>query len=637
MNNYINLPSGAGGDATAVNQVIGNTSLNSINAKTPALGQQLASASSPVVLPADQIAALTLPTATPLAARNAKAIVTTPTPQVLFRPGFSNSYASSVDPLFWTSVNVGTNQNTSQSSGNLVLTAGTTANAETILRSTSSFSGNLILRAQTTLGQRIANNNFFVELVDVIGDNLVASASSATSLTVTIPNNPFTTTNVGQSMYIGALASGLVGVPGRYAIASVSGNNVTFTVSGFTIGTGTVSLFGWNYYQATYTGTTATLMNYDAQRRGWNSGVGSVNINSTGSPGHMLILNNEDGNAFVSDQLTTSTTSIPLLVRGSRVVNLPEENTQLYLQIRVLNGSTAPATTTSWTIGTISVENYVPTGVSITGVKAQGQGSGVPVTMSGGTLGTVGTITAVTGVTTVSTVNTVAAITNANLGFPVVVADITSAAISSSTTTAAFTPSSGPSYQINIPVTVVSGTNPTLDVQIQEARDFGTNWVAIYDFPRITATGSYTSPVLPLTGNRLRYVQTLGGTTPSFTRQINRVQQSISSSPAVRQLIDRTIVLTTLGSSTATLNVENNTTIAQLVVNIGAASSAPILQLQASDDGGTSWYNVGATLTAVASSTVSLTIPDVTAQLFRATVTSAGTGVTAGYVLVKAF
>ena len=53
------LPSGA---ATSANQSIANTSLASIDTKTPALGQALAADCIPVVLPASQITALTPPT-----------------------------------------------------------------------------------------------------------------------------------------------------------------------------------------------------------------------------------------------------------------------------------------------------------------------------------------------------------------------------------------------------------------------------------------------------------------------------------------------------------------------------------------------------------------------------------------------
>lgn len=56
----VNLPTGA---STSAKQDTGNTSLSNIDNKTPALGQALSGASSPVVLPAAQITALTPPAA----------------------------------------------------------------------------------------------------------------------------------------------------------------------------------------------------------------------------------------------------------------------------------------------------------------------------------------------------------------------------------------------------------------------------------------------------------------------------------------------------------------------------------------------------------------------------------------------
>ena len=75
---------------------------------------------------------------------------------------------------------------------------------------------------------------------------------------------------------------------------------------------------------------------------------------------------------------------------------------------------------------------------------------------------------------------------------------------------------------------------------------------------------------------------------------------------------------------------------AQLVVNIGAATTAPVLQMEGSDDLGATWYAIGSPLTAVASSTVQLTVVDINSQLMRARVSTAGSGVTLGYVLLKA-
>ena len=238
-------------------------------------------------------------------------------------------------------------------------------------------------------------------------------------------------------------------------------------------------------------------------------------------------------------------------------------------------------------------------------------------------------------VTTVSTVSTVTAVTSANLGLPTLVADVASAALTTTTTTAAITPSWGVSYQVNIPVTAVTGTSPTLDVSIEESDDNGTNWYKVYDFPRITATGIYRSPAIPLVGNRIRYVQTVGGTTPSFTRAINRNQSNWPALPQ-RQLIDRSISLTTLNSVTPTLLARDCGNASQLIINIGAATTPPALQLEGSDDFGLTWYSIGTPLTSVASSTVQVTVVDVNAAALRARVSTAGVGVTPGYVMIKA-
>ena len=219
---------------------------------------------------------------------------------------------------------------------------------------------------------------------------------------------------------------------------------------------------------------------------------------------------------------------------------------------------------------------------------------------------------------------------------PVSPTDVASAALTTTTTTTAITPTGGTTYEVNIPVTAVTGTSPTLDVGVEESDDGGTNWFRVYDFPRITAVGMYRSPKLPLTGNRIRYVQTVGGTTPSFTRAVNRIQ-AYDSAPVLRQLIDRSVVLTTSNSTTPSLNVQQTRNV-QMVVNVGAiTTTAPALQLEGSDDNGASWYSIGTPLTAVASSTVQVTVNNVQAGLLRARVSTAGVGVTAGYVLIKGF
>lgn len=235
----------------------------------------------------------------------------------------------------------------------------------------------------------------------------------------------------------------------------------------------------------------------------------------------------------------------------------------------------------------------------------------------------------------VAVVTTVGAVTASNTGLPGIIADVASAPLTTTTTVAAITPTYGCSYEVNIPVTAVTGTTPTMDVVIQESDDTGNNWFDVYAFPRITGIGMYRSPKLPLTGNRIRYVQTVGGTSPSFARSVGRLQCS-DAAPVLRQIFERAVSLTTLNSATAAL-ITGGAKNAQLVVNIGAATTPPALQLQGSDDGGATWYAIGAPLTAAASSTVQQTVNNISADRIRAVVSTAGASVTAGYTLIKAF
>jgi hypothetical protein len=221
-------------------------------------------------------------------------------------------------------------------------------------------------------------------------------------------------------------------------------------------------------------------------------------------------------------------------------------------------------------------------------------------------------------------------IQNPSAGF-----DVASSAITASANTSAFTLVQGVSYQIVVPVTAVSGTTPTLDIVIQESEDFGSNWFDVYHFPRITSVGMYRSPKLPMMGNRVRYLQLVTGTTPSFTRAITRNPMS-DVQPVYRQMFDRAINLTALNSATPALNIQATKNVS-LVVNIGAATTAPALQLQGTEDNGATWINIGGALTAIANSTVKLTVVDVAFEMLRAVVSTAGAAVTMGYVKIKGY
>jgi len=315
-------------------------------------------------------------------------------PQDIDRIGFTKAITGSVDSDWGAIIgSVGTGMAVNQTGGNLVITSGTTARSETIIRSTESWQGGIRLRARSTLSQRIVDNNFFVELVDVIGDGLAYTISSATVIVVTFPSgHGFTSQNVGQSMYLGRFSGTGTFLTGRYPIASVSGDNITFTVSGFAAGTGTCSAFGWNYYQLHYTGTTATNANFDTQRNGYATGVTAATINTTASPGHLAIITGNDLLATFADQLVATSATQSVTNRADRKENIPDDK-NLRLQIRIANGATAPASTTTWTIGFIGVAHFANTDVSIQDIRPMNHGSPLPVSVLNGTVTTVSTLT----------------------------------------------------------------------------------------------------------------------------------------------------------------------------------------------------------------------------------------------------
>lgn len=351
----------------------------------------------------------------------------------------------------------------------------------------------------------------------------------------------------------------------------------------------------------------------------------SVQIVSTGTGGTYIFEGSNDNVNFQAvpivnqAQLNVTPASSAITATASQIIYTGSV-TFRYFRLRIATAITGGSIQA---FSRFSQSTWTPTVLPV----AQNTGANLVASISAGTITTVSTVTAVT---------TVASVTSDQLAIPGAIADVASAALTTTTTTATLTPTFGVSYVVSIPVTVVSGTTPTLDVQIQESDDTGTNWYSVYDFPRITATGMFRSPPLLLRGNRIRYVQTVGGTTPSFTRAINRLQSSNALPSAVTQLIDRTIVLTTLSSTTPTLVTQGSSNL-RLVVNIGAATTPPALQIQCSDDAGATFYNVGSPLTAVASSTVQATVTGLSCQMSRVIVTTAGNTVTAGYVLLKAF
>lgn len=302
------------------------------------------------------------------------------TPQDTWSVSFTRVNASDLDSPEMTKRRQGTGITLSQSGGNLVVGGGTTANSEFLARSVQTFNGAMIHRHQIIASQRIANTNFAVLLADRIAEGANCTINSATSISVTVTAHGLTAANVGQSMFVGAI-NGANGVPGRYAIASLpDANTVNFTVAGWPAsGSCTVDVFGWNHVRWLYTGTSATNAAIDAQRYGWNSGDTTATINTTASPGHLAQTSIDGRNIFFADALVASSATPSVTVRGHRVVNIPDDEIELFLYLWAFNGTTNPASSTTWTVGFVAVEDVVNVPVYLAGIRQQGFAAPLPV------------------------------------------------------------------------------------------------------------------------------------------------------------------------------------------------------------------------------------------------------------------
>ena len=299
-----------------------------------------------------------------------------------------------------TLVQTGAGMAVNQTGGNLVITTGTTVNSETVLRSNLAFKGSLLARYKAILSQRISNQTFRFELADLIGTGLAYTINSATSVTVTFPTtNPFAANSVGQFVRLSTI-TGAAGIPGRYAIASVSGLTVTFTVAGWPAsGSGTLTLYGHNWLASEYSGASATSSSFDCQRRGWASGNTTATINTTAGTGHIGQIAFDVLAASYSDALVASNTVYQWSNRATRLENIPDEDVSLHFFMVVQNGSTAPTSSTTLTVGFLQAEDQGRNKVRIASSDPVGSHP-QPVQIMGGTTAVTGTILPVTPTTT---------------------------------------------------------------------------------------------------------------------------------------------------------------------------------------------------------------------------------------------
>jgi hypothetical protein len=211
----------------------------------------------------------------------------------------------------------------------------------------------------------------------------------------------------------------------------------------------------------------------------------------------------------------------------------------------------------------------------------------------------------------------------------VVVTDLASQTITTTANGSTLALDGGNSLGAVVNVTAASGTNPTLDLTLQESQDAGTTWNDIYQLQRITTTGTVTVPNMLLTGTR-RWKWTVGGTTPSFTLSIVATRGT-APAPLIRQFFDRSIVANTGGSTTPTWSVAGCRNNQLFVFNGAVTTTAAVWQIQYSPDGA-NWTNVGSTVNPGAGGTAQANTTS-SWPYARVGVVTAGSGDTVNYVV----
>lgn len=235
-------------------------------------------------------------------------------------------------------------------------------------------------------------------------------------------------------------------------------------------------------------------------------------------------------------------------------------------------------------------------------------------------------------INSVAAVGTVTSITGANLANSTSTV-IGASAITTNTTTAGVQIGNFACFQFYLNVTAVSGTNPTYDVKIQQSSN-NTNWVDFYTFPTITSAGYHTTPMLLREFTHYRVVQTVGGTTPSFTRNMVIATGQVTVARFF-SFLDKTINPNAT-SNTPTYQVEGTRMITVTQSSSAGATVNPVLTLQVSEDG-TNWIDTPCTLTCAPSTNTSNYI-DIEAghRYARLATTTAGTGAVLKFVTIKA-
>ncbi len=398
-------------------------------------------------------------------------------------------------------------------------------------------------------------------------------------------------------------------------------------------GSGTLTLFGYNCYSAIHNGTSTGQIWFDSQRRGWSNGASTVAIPTTASPG-VYVQVQTDGSLSTLDGAAVGTSaSAQILQYGSRFESLPNDDIPLYLFIQAFNGVSAPASTTTYTIGFTSLESLGNVKVHLAGANQSGAGHALPVqavvtsmpTTTVSINGNTANMTASGG----STNKSIAHYAGGAVPFTAYSAQAWAAA-SGSGAVIADTNGGGAVYSFDISTTAWTvGTSTGMVVVVEDSANSGTTYRTVWMTEPITAVGHTYIPPIPLTGRaRMRWFHISGSAT---TATVTVVAQALSFSPAKQvQYFDRTASVgsgtAASGTNSAAYDIAGCKAIS-VILDSGTATAVASFQVQMSMDG-IKWYTASAA-TAVSGTSAAMTPIPLTAGVYgrfiRITCTATGT------------
>lgn len=173
-------------------------------------------------------------------------------------------------------------------------------------------------------------------------------------------------------------------------------------------------------------------------------------------------------------------------------------------------------------------------------------------------------------------------------------------------------------------VTAVSGTLPTLDLEIQSSED-QTNWGIVFDTKRFTATGNQRLGAIRISARYYRIVWTIGGTTPSFTFSAVTTLKSDASLRSVGLIRYQDIDFTINGN---TSTVFTAATCANIGIEVIRAAGGVVagFTVQASQDN-TTWVSVSTNQSINASTGAVINLSDQAFYYYRLVTSNSIAGV----------